>query len=298
MVESPGIERHIEPFLTECFDFFGNKSLKYLPTSPEFSLKEALAGGLEKIFEIAKVFRNKEDNSKIHKHEFFMLEWYRAYEDYEVLMHDCFKLMEYLSKKIYKSKEIQRGNKICKIDKIIKIKLKDLFKDYNINLDDYSLNPDKFIKEISDLIKISTKEINDNYLSKEDLFFKFYLNNIEHNLGFDYPTIVYEYPAEMASLSRLCPGNELYAERFELYLFGIEIANAYGELIDPTEQEKRFEKDLKFRNKMSLYKLEMPKRFLTCLKYGLPPASGIALGIERLFMIYEGLDSLADTNLW
>ncbi len=173
-----------------------------------------------------------------------------------------------------------------------------MFLPFNVELDDYSANPERFADNICSILKITRKQADEHGLTKEDLFFKFFLNNIEPGLGFDHPAIVYEYPVEMASLSRKCPDNELYAERFELYIFGIEFANAFGELTDPADQEARFLKDLEVRQKKAIYKLELPARFLKSLKYGLPPCAGIALGLERLFMLFEGLGSLEETNLF
>jgi len=298
LVESPGIEKHIEPFWTNYLDYNGNDHLFFLPTSPEFSLKEALSCGLEKVFEIAKVFRNYGEDSELHNPEFFMLEWYRSYEKYETIMNDCLDYLRFLNNKIYNNINIKYKGKVCKLDKIKKVKVKDLFKEHDIDLDNYTLNKKKFIKEISNGLKLSKKYISESKLTEEDLFFKFFLTKIEPHLGFDNPIIVYEYPVEMAALSACCDNNHNYAKRFELYICGIELANAYEELTDSSEQKKRFDEVLDFRAKNKKITLHSPERFYNTLKFGIPPCAGIALGIERLFMLFEGLTSIKDTNLY
>ncbi len=298
LVESPGIEKHIEPFWTNYLDYNGDDHLFFLPTSPEFSLKEALSCGLEKIFEIAKVFRNYGEDSELHTPEFFMLEWYRAFDKYETIMNDCLDYLKFLNAWINNNDNIKYKGKICKLEKIRKVKVKDLFKEYHINLDHYANNKKKFIKETSDCLKLSKKYLTQSKLTEEDLFFKFFLTEIEPHLGFDNPVIVYEYPAEMAALSVLCEDDHSYAKRFELYICGIELANAYEELIDPAEQKKRFDEVLEFRAKNKKITLHSPERFYNTLKFGIPPCAGIALGLERLFMLFEGLPSIKDTNLY
>lgn len=292
LVESPGLEDHLEPFKTYYIDYNRKKKSFYLPTSPEFSLKEALTTGLEKIFEITKVFRNYGENSILHRPEFLMLEWYRGYANYEIIMEDILNLLLFLGRSLYNKDSITYQNRECSLSNLKKIKVKDLFGKYDIDLDDYSLNEEKFKKDTSLLLNIDG-----NNLSKEDMFFKFFLTFIEKDLGFDNPTIVYEYPYEMAKLSELCD-NCFYGKRFELYLFGIEIANGYQELTDYKRQKNNFLETIKNRKTNSIEKLSLPKRFLKNLKYGIPPCSGVALGIERLFMIFENINDIHWTNLY
>lgn len=297
LMESPGIELYIEPFKTIYKDHYNNEKMYYLPTSPEFALKEALSLGIEKIFEIAKVFRNNGEDSDLHRPEFYMLEWYRAFEDYYKIMDDCIGYLKYISKKIYKRDIIIYKGKKCSLKTVRRIKIKDLFKDHGIDLDNYSKNENLFKEEIMEKLKLK-KDDNFMNLNKDDLFFKFFLTKIEPDLGWDNPVIIYEYPIEMCTLSRKVDDDPKYGERFELYICGIEIANAFGELTDPVEQRKRFKHIINLRKKRGQEELKMPEQFLKSLEYGLPPCSGIALGLERLFMLFEGLDSIKDTNIW
>lgn len=296
LVESPGLEKHLEPFWTSYISYDFKEKLLFLPTSPEFSLKEALTAGIEKIFEISKCFRNIGENSILHLPEFFMLEWYRSYSSYEDIMNDCEEYLKFLSKK-FKKKYIYFNGKKCLLNKIQRVRLKELFDVYKINLDDYIIDEERFINNIASLLKIQKKHIKENNLTKEDLFFKFFLTNIEPNLGIDYPTIIYEYPLEMTPLSKVVSDNPIYGKRFELYICGIELANGYEELTDPVEQKKRFAEIINFRTLNKKVPLHFPYRFLLALEQGLPPSSGIALGLERLFMLFEGINSIKECNL-
>lgn len=298
LVDSPGVETYIEPFKTTYYGFNGDEKEYFMPTSPEFSLKEALTSGLEKIFEIAKVFRNRGENSNLHSPEFFMLEWYRAYSDYSEIINDCFLFIKYLANSVYKIDRLLRGDRECKIDRLKKVTIKELFLEYEIDTDDYFSDEEKFKENIRDFYQKKHNEKLGENLKKDDLFFKFFLDNIEPNLGFDRVTCVYEYPIDMCALSNPIKNNEKYGERFELYIFGIEIANGFGELIDPKKQEMNFQKILKLREENeTLVKQNLPERFLKALRFGLPPCSGVALGIERLFMIFENIRHIKDANL-
>ena len=298
LLESPGVELYIEPFETHYYDFNDKSFSFFLPISPEFSLKGALGAGLEKVFEIAKVFRNRGENSNLHRPEFFMLEWYRAYSDYDVIIDDCYNYIRYIANTIYKKDEIAYYNSICSLKSLKKITVKEIFKEFDIDLDDYSQNERKFKTSIIDFydktgIKIPTDS------EKDDLFFKFFLDNVESKLGFDFPTVVYEYPIEMCALSTPLSKNKLYGKRFELYLFGIELANGFGELTDPLKQESNFKDIIQKREKnKAIAELTLPQNFLRTLEFGLPPSSGVALGLERLFMIFENLSHINETNLF
>ncbi|MCG8571089.1 MAG: hypothetical protein MJB14_13190, partial [Spirochaetes bacterium] len=284
---------YLEPFYTEYTDYHGKKIPFYLPTSPEFALKEALSAGLEKIFEIAKVYRNQGESSQLHRPEFFMLEWYRAYQSYEKIMEDCHHLLLSLGQQIYQSTTLKYQQYTIDLSKLKKIKLKDLFDNFQINLDYYSTDEFQFCQQVLRALKERESE-----LTKEDLFFKFFLNHIEPELGTTFPVILYDYPLEMTTLSRQCDDNPLYGQRFELYIGGTELANAYGELIDPEDQGNRFAQTIKIRQDLGKSDLAMPERFIKNLEYGLPPCAGIALGLERLFMIFENIDDIEKTNLY
>lgn len=293
LVESPGIEKYLEVFSTQYQNFDGTHQPFFLPTSPEFSLKEALSSGLPKIYEIAKCFRNAGECSQTHRPEFFMLEWYRAYEDYSVIMKDCVQLVLYLAGLIYgKTNVTFRGN-TANLQEYKCFTVKELFAKEKIELDYYSQDSEHFKKQVRESLNLSESDCTG--LTKEDLFFKVMLDKIEPFLGMDCPTFIHEYPLEMTPLSE--KSSPLYGKRFELYLCGVELANGYGELVDALEQERRFVQVLEERKAVKALPLGFPSRFIKAMKIGMPPSSGVALGLERLLMILAGTENLGDTLL-
>lgn len=294
LVESPGVEKYLEVFSTEYEDALGKRSIFYLPTSPEFSLKEALSSGLDKIYEVAKCFRNHGENSDLHRPEFFMLEWYRIYEDESAIIKDCAALLLYLCRLLHgqEKKEIIFQNERISLDCYDIVTVKELFAKLGIELDDYTSNPERFVRHATELLFCSSEG-----LTKEDLFFKIMLDKIEPFLGRKRPVFLTEYPIEMTPLSLRSEKNPLYGRRFELYLCAMELANGYNELTDTEEQKKRFSLVLEERKNAGGSPLPFPARFLTNMSYGIPPCSGVALGLERLFMILMGINKIDNTIL-
>lgn len=293
LVESPGIEKYLEVFSTLYQRFDGTQKQFFLPTSPEFSLKEALSSGLLRIYEVAKCFRNAGECSPTHRPEFFMLEWYRAYEDYSVIMKDCAQLILYLAQLLYGKNQIVFHGNTVDLCNYKCFTVRELFAEQNIELDYYSLEPQRFEVQAMNTLNISISECGS--LTKEDLFFKVMLDKIEPFLGKDCPTFIYEYPLEMTALSE--KASPLYGKRFELYLGGIELANGYGELVDAQEQERRFASVMEERKAVKASQLGFPSRFINAMKIGMPPSSGVALGLERLLMILTGTQNIGDTLL-
>ncbi len=236
----------------------------YLQTSPELCMKRLLARGSENIFQICPCFRKNEKGS-LHSEEFKMLEWYRLNEDYLKLMEDCTALVTHLFQELphtgtksliteeYLSKEWQR------------LSVAEAFKQYS---------------------PVSLEEA-----LKRNSFDEILVEHIEPQLGVDRPTFLYDYPAELASLAQLSSRNSKVAERFELYLHGIEIANGFTELTDSEEQRKRFEDELLAISKNGEWQDRLPEKFLDELQL-IDSAAGIALGLDRLFMLFAGETSL------
>ncbi len=291
LVESPGVEKYLGVFRTNYINHFGDETTYYMPTSPEFSLKESLCSGIPRVYEIAKCFRNSGERSNTHRPDFFMLEWYRCYEDYFAIIEDCAKLILYTNHSLFGRSWCRfRGIKFD-LTKYIIVSVKEMFAKFNINLDDYTENPSQFTQDISRLYNQTLEG-----LTKEDLFFKVMLDYIEPTLGLEQLTFLIDYPIEMTPLS-VVSDNPLYGRRFELYLAGIELANGYEELIDSAEQERRFADVICERDELSLPALPEPKRFLHAMRQGIPPCSGVALGLERLLMILLDLEKISDSNL-
>jgi len=279
-----------EPYLSPIrVDFKDDKEKKYegfLITSPEYSLKKLLAAGFDKMFEIAKVFRGRESFGGIHNTEFTMLEWYRAKSDYKQIMKDTESLVYFLNKKINKSEYLDYQNN--KIDLTIpwtRIKVKEAFSKYSgINLDKA-----KTLKSFKSQIK------NKDYLADDwnSIFYSVFLNEIEPKLPKNKPVIIYDYPLPQASLAKR-KGNTFYAERFEVYLGGLELANAFSELTDAKEQLKRLREEQLLRKKMKDDFIPVDKDFILSLKLGLLPSGGIALGLERLQMLLLNIKDIND----
>ncbi len=281
-VVAPDQEPHLSPILAEFHDERRQSSKFYLRTSPEYSLKKLLAAGYEKIFEIGACFRDYEESGDTHNHEFTMLEWYRAPGAYEEIMDDLENLFKFIGKQLglknlnYKNIEVSWDNAWERIS------MKDLWQKYvQVNLDEY-LEKEKIIALARSLGYQAEAE--ENY---EDVFYKIFLNKIEPHLGHNQPTIVYEYPAKMAALARVCPRRPGYAERFELYVAGLEVANAFGELTDSSEQLQRFETEKAIRENVGKSVLPIDNELVFALK-SITTASGIALGVDRMVMLFAG----------
>jgi lysyl-tRNA synthetase class 2 len=222
-------------------------------------MKRLLAAGYPRIFQICKCFRQGE-RGRTHLPEFTMLEWYRAGTDYSGLMDECEEMILYVSDKVGLGKEIR----------------------YQDNLIDLERPWER----------ISVKEAFDRYASlsaedaiRLDCFDQLMVEKIEPNLGRPKPTFLYDYPASLAALARIKAGNPRVAERFELYIAGIELANAFSELTDAGEQEMRFQKEKEKRERLGKAVYPLPEKFLRALP-SMPESAGIAFGVDRLVMLF------------
>jgi len=290
LVRLPGMEPYLDVFKTEFVNISGEKDDMFLITSPEYALKKMLVSGFEKIFQIAKSCRNKETNSALHNPEFTLLEWYMAYASYEDIMKDTENLIEFVARKVVGGKVVKYGkNSVDVSAPWPRVKVKDLFVKYaGISVEEF---------EDFDLFFIAVKSKGYNVTkssSYEDLFFSVFMNEIEPNLGLDKPVIVYEYPVSMAALSKKCAYDERYAERFEVYIAGMEMCNAFTELNDPVEQKKRFEHEKMLRQKMGKMLYPVDQSFVGALEFGMPPSGGNALGVDRLVMFLTDSSDIRD----
>ena len=294
LVPCPGMEPHLEGFQTvwEGPNHLWKKTL-FLPTSPEFHLKKLLSLGYEKIFEFSKSFRNGELSGH-HQPEFTMLEWYRAYESYERLMEDIENLVFQAAMSIPKNGMGKagvlhlNGKDISLAPPWKRLSIRQLFLDvFRVDLDKLQDGPDLArAARFQGFTYVSENE------SFEDTFFRLLLTEVEPKLGWDRPVILYDYPVELAALSRRKPQNKRYCERFEVYIAGTELANAFGELTNPNEQARRFSEFTELAMKERGYHYEVDGEFMDALKFGLPPSTGIALGFDRLVMLLCGENSL------
>ena len=256
LISAPAPEIHIETIRA------GNR---YLQPSPELCMKRLLAYGFPKIFQISKCFRKGERGDR-HLPEFSLLEWYRTGIDYMALMDECETLILFLSERLNRGETIKyQGMEIDLKSPWERLQVKAAFDQY------------------------ATTSL-ENAL-KTGCFDEVMVEEIEPNLGVIRPTFLYDYPASLASLSRFKPDNDMVAERFEIYLAGMELANGFSELNDPEEQRSRFEKELKRRDAQGKETYPMPERFLRSLEY-MPEAAGIALGVDRLAMVFSNVPEI------
>ncbi len=288
----PGMEPHLTPFETKLNLPPNISSSKkqiplYLNTSPELQMKKLLGRGFSKIFQLTKTFRNTEIGGPLHNPEFTMLEWYRTKADYKDIMKDCENLIKSIIKKLKIDPKLnlqkpwprKSVNELfiehCKIDLL-----------QNTTFTKFKATAKKF-------------DYDTNGCSTwDDIFFKLFLNHIEPNLPKNRPIFIYDYPASQAALAKISAKNSFFAQRFELYINTVEIANAFSELIDAKEQRKRLIEEQKLRKKLKKTVFDIDEEFLASLESITYPCAGIALGVDRLIMLLLNKKSIEETLLF
>ncbi len=292
---SPGNETHLHAFATEQIGTALDRRQLYLHTSPEFAMKKLLAAGEEKIFAFAPVYRNRERGA-LHAPEFTMLEWYRAGAAYTALWDDCAALLEIASRETGRTQWSYRARSAAVGDGFDRLTLDEAFRTHaGFTLLDTCRDGATDRDALAARARAAGIGVADDD-TWSDIFSRVLVEKIEPNLGSPLPTILYEYPAPEAALARPVPGRPEVAERFELYVAGVELANGFGELGDADEQRRRLmhEMDEKARIYGETYPLD--EDFLAALPH-MPPASGCALGFERLVMLATGA-SRVDQVIW
>jgi lysyl-tRNA synthetase class 2 len=293
---SPGNEAHLHAFATAFVAQDGSRRRDlYLHTSPEFACKKLLAAGEEKIFEFARVFRNRE-HSALHHPDFTMLEWYRANVPFASLMDDCASILRAAADTGGLTEWSFRGRSCDPRAEPERIDVSRAFAehagiDLPSTLTGAAGDRDKLARQIrAQDIVVSADD------TWSDLFSKVLVARVEPKLGIGRPTVLDRYPSVEAALARPCGDDPRFAERFELYVCGIELANGFGELTDATEQRRRFE--LEMAEKQRIYGEHYPidEDFLAALAQ-MPPASGCALGFDRLVMLATGAVRIDDV-IW
>ncbi len=282
---APGAEVHLAGFATDWELPDGEERLRWLQCSPEFAMKKLLAGGVPRLFQFARVFRNAE-GSALHHPEFTMLEWYRAGAGYETIMEDCARLLALTG-----VPELRRDDLRCDPRaEPERLTVAEAFHRHaGVDLFATIGNAERLAAAAG----IALHEGD----SWDDVFFRVMFDRIEKRLGVGRPTILCEYPIGMAALARAKPGDPRVAERFELYACGVELANAFGELTDPQVQRARLEADMDEKERLYGVRWPIDEDFLAALEHGLPDCAGIALGFDRLVMLATGAARIEDV-LW
>ncbi len=280
LLARPGQEPYLSPMSVSLHNEKGEAFTGYLHTSPEYALKKMLGAGFTKIFSLTKTFRDYESFGGTHNPEFTMIEWYRANEGFESLMDDCEALWKYIAGILG---EQEKGALVWE-----RLHMNEAWERYA----QASLHEHLTREGMAELCKKKgyAAQETDTY---DDLFFKIFLNEIEPNLGKNRATILHHYPLSMAALSRVSVADPRYAERFELYIQGVEIANAFGELTDPAEQRRRLEVEQTFRRDSGKDVFPLDDEFIEALRT-MPPSSGIALGVDRLIQLFLDKKNIND----
>ncbi len=266
LVESPGVDHHIHFMEVRASH---TERRWTLPTSPEIHLKKFLCQGYQQIFEIKNCFRD-DLVGEWHRPEFTMLEWYRAFATLDDLVSDLEDLLQTLS-----------GSPI----KLVRKTLAQVF----VEETGFVLTPATSKAEMSQWAQALQVEFRDDD-DWNDLFFRIFMEKVEPGLGSEAPLVVECFPAQQASLAQI--SEEGWAQRFELYWKGVELANAYLEVNDPNENRRRFAKESELRRGANATVAPVDQSFYALLDSGMPPASGIALGLDRLYAVFNGQSHL------
>jgi lysyl-tRNA synthetase class 2 len=294
---SPGLEPHLHACAVTLREPGGAPRRRYLHTSPEFAMKKLLAAGEPRIFQLARVWRDAE-RSATHHPEFTMLEWYRAGADYRALMADCEALLLACADAAGCA-AFRWGERASDPRGAWQhLTVAEAFARY-AGIDLMATAADPQAPDAARLAQAAAgagiaAHAGDDW---ESLFFRIFLERIEPALGTPAPTLLSDYPIGMAALARPSPRDPRVAERFELYVAGLELANAFSELTDPVEQRRRFEADLDKKQRLYGERYPIDEEFLAALGAGFPNSAGIALGVDRLVMLACGAPHIEDV-LW
>lgn len=293
-------ESYLDIFETTLLDRSRTPTRAFLPTSPEPFIKKLLVAGIGNCFALPKSFRNTEDKSQTHTPEFTILEWYRVDSDYTDIMNDCEELLYFINTYLLRSKAtttsvkptelIYQGKRIDLSKPWERLSIIQAFRrfahiDITKALDRETLAPIAKKKGYT----VSTKD------TWEELYDQIFLNEIEPRLGRGKPTIIYDYPVSLAALAKVKKSDPRFAERFEFYIEGLELGDAYSELTDWKKQLERFQEETLERKRLGKVEHPIDMDFIEALKAGMPKAGGIAVGVDRLIMLFADVTDIADT---
>ena len=280
---SPGNEAHLHGFATQAIGNDGQPRTMYLHTSPEFAMKKLLAAGEVRIFALSHVWRNRERGG-LHSPEFTMLEWYRVGEDYTRLMQDSAALMQ-MACTVAGSGVLRYRDLTCdpfaEPERLGVVEALQCYAGVDLLasiLPDGTLDAPALARQLGGVVRVAEDD------TWSDLLSRVLVAKVEPHLGIGRPTILDRYPAAEAALARRTPDDPRLAERFELYACGVELANGFGELTNPDEQRRRFLAEMDEKHRVYGERYPLDEDFLAALAH-MPPASGIAMGFDRLVML-------------
>ncbi len=297
LVPVPGMEPHIQAVETRLAPGSGGAlQTLWLHTSPEYAMKRLLADGWERIFQLARAFRCDEP-SAMHNLEFTMLEMYRAGTDYQGIMKDLEELLAHCARTSSPAGEariLHGGAGIDFTPPFERLSVAEAFSARGgIDLLACAGDPQRLREEA----RTRGYDVGPEGESFDDVFFRVFLAAIEPGLGFPRPTYLVDWPAPMAALSKLRREDPRVAERFELYVAGVELANGFTELNDPVEQRRRLLEEQQQRRRLGRPVYPLDERFLGAVGR-MPDAGGVAVGLDRLLMLLVGAESIDEVLLF
>ncbi len=287
-VRAPGLEVHLV-----AVEAGGDG---WLVTSPEYQMKRLLAAGMERIYQTCRCFRAGEDGVH-HQREFTMLEWYRAWDTLDAIAGDTEALVEHVARAVNGKPEVKvagrDGVRTIRVDEPwLRLTVAEAMRDFA----GVAVRGDESIAELADAVRAAGIDPG-GARHWDDVFFTAFVERVEPALvRIDRPLFLCDWPAPLGALARRKADNPRVVERFEAYIGGVELANAFGELTDPVEQRARFEDDLALRRDRGLAQYPLDEKLLAALVEGLPPCAGIALGVDRLAMLVLGAATIGDVN--
>ena len=291
---SPGNETHLHAPRTELVSADGVRAARYLRTSPEFACKKLLAAGETRIFEFARVFRDRE-RGHLHLPEFTMLEWYRANATYDAVMADSVVLIAHAAQATGIGRFSFRGRTADPFAEPELLTVATAFErfagiDLLATVADGQGDREGLAAVVGQQVRITEDD------TWSDIFSKVLVEHIEPNLGQGRLTLLFEYPVPEAALARAKTSDPRVAERFEIYACGIELANGFGELTDAGEQHRRFTQAMDEKQRRYGERYPLDEDFLAAVAH-MPEASGVALGFDRLVMLASGATGI-DQVVW
>lgn len=291
---SPGNETHLHAPRTELIGADGARATRYLRTSPEFACKKLLAAGEQKIFELARVFRDRE-RGDLHLPEFTMLEWYRAEEAYDAVMADSIVIIARAAQATGIGRFSFRGkvaDPFAEPELLTVAAAFERFADIDLlaTIAEGHGNRAALAAAAKGRVRITDDD------TWSDIFSKVLVEHVEPRLGQGRLTVLFEYPVPEAALARAKPSDPRVAERFEVYACGVELANGFGELTDAREQRHRFKEAMDEKQRRYGERYPLDEDFLDAVGQ-MPQASGVALGFDRLVMLASGAARI-DQVVW
>ena len=282
---SPGNEIHLQAFTTELA-YGGRRDRRFLRTSPEFACKKLLAAGERRIVEFARVFRNGE-RSPLHHPEFTLVEWYRADGPYDLVIDDCMAVIARAAQTTGSRRFSWKGRIADPLAPAERMTVAEAFTlhagiDLLATLTSAGRDRGGLAAKANDAgVHIASDD------TWADIFSRLMVEKIEPCLGLGRPTILDEYPSEMSALARPKASDPRVAERFEVYICGVELANGFGELTDANEQRRRLLAQMAEKDRIYHERYPIDEDFISAVGM-MPPACGVALGLDRLVMLAAG----------